>query len=735
MNDAPISDRADAFESAAQLTDEHARLLQMVDARLDGNAAASSEAAILRDLEGEIREFIRRGAAAGAYIEDIDDRTGCQSLMDYWTSSLSRAGIELSGTRLAKFDAALLPDLKDKPCPYMGLDAFQDSKFFFGRDVDIEEVVQRLRNTPLVVVVGASGSGKSSLILGGVLPKIATQGWAANVRIVAPFVPGYSVLENLALSVTQDGADGDCNQGESADLETIVSALRSDRLTLAQLVGGENSNPTLITIDQFEEMFTLAELGDREALAVNLENFLTAGRDHRVVLTMREEFRARMTELQGLSRFLDRAWYSIRPMDYDELREAIEGPADAVNLHFQTGVIDDIAKKVLGQAAALPLLQFTLRSLWGKRDHNRITWDVYQQVGDPLNALQASADRFFDRLTRQTQDEAKRILLKLVRVTDLLEAYRQPVRKTELLKAGKANTAEVLRLLEHNDYVRIMPTAHDSDALVEVKHESLVRNWPRLVNWIDDERVKARHRLTITQAAHRWAEAGRPVEGLLTGWQLETAYALEDLPALEREFVSASASAVQRAQLDQQDALRRKADAERSRADEQTAAAKRYRRLSWFTAVLAFVVVTLVVWIAVDSHRHLVSMEDMQRAIAHVQHAASRDRTDQTLLVAVEAQREAAGLNESQKAVFRNSLLETLTKNAVPSTAYLGHDQVVRSVVTSPDGRILASAGLDRKIILRDARSGLMMLPPLKGHTGAIFRLAFSPDGTCSSIS
>ena len=107
-----------------------------------------------------------------------------------------------------------------------------------------------------------------------------------------------------------------------------------------------------------------------------------------------------------------------------------------MNLQFQSGIIDDLVKKVLGQPAALPLLQFTLRMLWEKRDRNRITWEVYRKVGDPLNALAASADEFYDGLAHETQDEVKRILLELVRVDELLEAYRQPVPKSRLLRGG-----------------------------------------------------------------------------------------------------------------------------------------------------------------------------------------------------------------------------------------------------------------------------------------------------------
>ena len=134
-------------------------------------------------------------------------------------------------------------------------------------------------------------------------------------------------------------------------------------------------------------------------------------------------------------------------LDYAELRAAVEKPAAMVNLQFQSGIVDDLVKKVLGQPAALPLLQFTLRALWDRRDRNRITQEVYDRVGDPLKALTASADAFYDGLALQTQNEVKRILLELVRVDELLEAYRQPVPMSRLLQAGSASTEAVVGLL------------------------------------------------------------------------------------------------------------------------------------------------------------------------------------------------------------------------------------------------------------------------------------------------
>ncbi|MBX3325699.1 MAG: hypothetical protein U0223_02725 [Nitrospira sp.] len=548
------------FESASELQRAHVSLLESLDTQLGHDATGENEAAVVAQLETQIRQFLIRGAATGIYIEEIKNRTSCQVLLDYWVSSLSQAGRAVSGMRLAQFDGSKLPDLKDKTCPYVGLDAFRTHEFFFGREADTKDLLDQIKNNPLVVVLGASGSGKSSLVMGGVLPALEMSGTAAELKIVPPFVPGNAVLEGLAKAVFPvDVGGGD-------PIAVAVAQLRQNSRYLSQMIGGTDAPPTLITIDQFEEIFTLATHEDRAALAENLAQILQADRGHRAILTVREEFRNRIVELEALSPYLDKAWYSMRPMSYEELKAAVERPAALVNLQFQTGIVDDLVKKVLGQAAALPLLQFTLRSLWDMRDRNRITWEVYRRVGDPLNALQVSADHFYNHLTQEIKDEVKRVLLELVRVDDLLEAYRQPVPQSRLMQAGKANTERVLKLLDNNDYLRITPCMSGTDAVVEVKHESLVRNWTRFVDWIDEKRRQRRQRLALTHAAQQWAEAGRPTEGLLTGWQLEEAKRQSILSEVEQEFVDASAAEIERYQRQREIALQQEAEAARELA-------------------------------------------------------------------------------------------------------------------------------------------------------------------------
>jgi hypothetical protein len=536
-----------AFGSAGELQKEHTSLIEALNRHLAKDASAENEAAALKQLEPQIRRFLERGAATGVYVEEIEERTTCQVLLDYWVSCLLRAEIQVPPANLAQFDGEQLPILKDEDCPYVGLEAFQDKKNFFGREASTRKLFEKVRDLPLVVVIGASGSGKSSLVMGGVLPALREEDGTAKLIIVPPIVPGNAVFDNLVNNVRK------VHPKESGNVAEEVARLRKDPMRLSHLVGGEYSPPTLITIDQFEEVFTLSAK-DCDALVANLSKFLEADRGHRVILTVREEFKSQLRRLRALSPYLavEEAWYSILPMTLEELKAAVEKPAAAVNLQFQAGIVDDLVNKVVDQPTALPLLQFTLESLWEKRKRNRITREVYDEVGDPLRALEDWADKFYAR-ERDYQDEIKRILLELVRVDEKLEVYRQPVPKSRLMQPGKANTEKVLDLLEKNRFVRIKPGASDADTVVEVKHESLIRNWPEYVNWIKEKRDK---RVPLTLAAQRWAECGKRPQGLFTESQLEQAKSQPDLSELEKGFIEASTEAIDRMKQEKEADLR-----------------------------------------------------------------------------------------------------------------------------------------------------------------------------------
>ncbi len=543
-----------------------------------------------------IADFIRRGKATGALMDSEADRWESQSLLDYWSTMVYRAGHAPPDATLDEFDPDLAPEIPDALCPYVGLDAFRErnQNVFYGRERLVEDMVRQLRDHRLLSVVGASGSGKSSLVRAGLISALkagalpGSQEW----HYYDPMVPGSNPLANLTRLVQPS----DVNHEES--IQNQIEHFQQDAGHLCRLADDLNEVPTVIIIDQFEEVFTLCtDDAIRQAFVDNLVCLVQSSKTrHIVILTMRTDFESQVATLPDLQPLFERAQVRVTPMSASELREAIEKPAQRVGLKFEDGVVEALLRDILGEPAALPLLQFTLLRLWENRERNRITWEAYSRLGGGRLALARSADAFYESLIPEEQVTARRILLRMVRPGEGLEVTSNRVRREVLYQAGEARDRvdRVLeRLVDEAHLVRLTKGDTPADSQVEVSHEALVRNWPRLVDWLDEERENMRRRLRLTAAADQWAALGRDPEALLRGALLEEASSYEDLNELESEYILASRAAVEEArrkeeearqrELEQAKALaqeqERRAEAEYQRAEAQAKAARRLRLL------------------------------------------------------------------------------------------------------------------------------------------------------------
>ncbi len=296
----------------------------------------------------EIGAFMCEGAATGALLAETDDRRAAQTLLDYWAARLYRVGEEPPDSTLAEFDPLLAPELPDELCPYLGLDAFREADHdkFFGRRELIARLVERLADHRLLAVVGPSGGGKSSLVRAGLIPALkagalpGSQDW----RYLSPIVPGSDPVANLARVLPDKEAR---RQGDKeSDLSDLPVSL----------------SPCLLVVDQFEELFTLCDDDQaRQAFVAKLRDLIdTPGAEHRLILTMRSDFETFVARAPDLQARFEESRVQVTPLSAAELREAIERPAEAVGLKFESGVIDLLLQDILGEPAGLPLLQFTL---------------------------------------------------------------------------------------------------------------------------------------------------------------------------------------------------------------------------------------------------------------------------------------------------------------------------------------------------------------------------------------
>jgi len=266
------------YPSLASLKEAHLQLVERY--------RTEEKDRLLEDVEA----FLRRGAASGALLDSDLDRSSAQSLLDYWVTLLYRAQRIPPDAILAEFDPSLAPELLDSLCPYVGLNPFQESdkENFFGRQRLLENLLNGLKEKCLLVVIGPSGSGKSSLILAGLVPALKSGGLEGSSawRYFPRLVPGSNPLESLARAIKPADEEVCKWVEQQADL------FKRDPGHLLKTIAKLGESPAVIVVDQFEEVFTLCnDETTQQAFAENLANVVKApDSGHRVILTMRTDF-------------------------------------------------------------------------------------------------------------------------------------------------------------------------------------------------------------------------------------------------------------------------------------------------------------------------------------------------------------------------------------------------------------------------------------------------------------
>ncbi len=521
------------FASLAQLRAAHRELLRQREE--DDDPA----------FVGEVVAFVDRASDTGAVLDGDEDRWAAQGILDYWANRLYRGGRSIDPV-LADFDPSLAPELADSDCPYVGLNAFdqETGRYFFGRDVLTARLIERLGKldaSRLMAVIGPSGSGKSSLVLAGVLTRLkggallGSEDW----HYPKPMVPGSNPLASLAATIRPpDTGDGDWVEEEA---KALAESPRRLGERLAELWDG----PVVLVIDQFEEIFTLAsETVQKPFIDSLVELCRDAEHGHVVIVTMRSDFETHVVKFPELHKLFEANEVRVTPMSAAELREAIEVPAREVGLVFAPGLVDELVREILGEPAGLPLLQFTLLKLWERRERNRVTWEAFRKLGGCRNAVASAAEELYEELLPEQQATLKRILLRLSYSGERVEILSNRIRRSSLYAAGEASERVDLVLGKLIEARLVHPISGDTsaDEQLEVAHEALIRNWPRLVGWLEDERVRLRKRAKFTAALKDWSTQDEHPAFLLRGQALEEAQRLDRLSNEEKRYIEASRS-------------------------------------------------------------------------------------------------------------------------------------------------------------------------------------------------
>jgi WD40 repeat protein/DNA-binding SARP family transcriptional activator len=390
-------------------------------------------------------------------------------------------------------------------CPFKGLAPFlvADADYFFGREALVTDLVSRLASSTFVGVVGASGSGKSSLVQAGLLPALA-----------AGALPG------------------------SGDWRTVV--IRPGARPLAELPADDGDNRLVLVIDQFEELFTACDdEAERTAFLERLCALARAPGGRRlVVIALRVDFYGACAAYPTFASLLSSRHILVGPMSRHELTQVIEGPADRAGLYAERELVDVLVGDVAGEPGALPLLSTSLLELWRLRDGRRLRLSTYREAGGVHGAVARLAESAYAQLDEDEQSVARRILLRLATSDEAVIARRR-VPFDELDLDRDAAAARVVSVL--TDARLLTP----SEGTLEVSHEALLTEWPRLRDWLSEDREGRQLHAHLAASAREWAARERDPAELYRGARLAaaldwTASHEPDLNRLEREFLGAS---------------------------------------------------------------------------------------------------------------------------------------------------------------------------------------------------
>jgi TIR domain len=425
--------------------------------------------------------------------------------------------------------------------PYKGLDSFKmsDSGDFFGRDKmisdligDVNTLVQAeprgLSPERMVAVVGPSGSGKSSVVMAGLLPKLQAGALPGSNRWIYldPIVPGVHPIEALAATL--------CRQLPQRSLQSLLVDLRDDETRglhlLACGISRDLGAMVVLMIDQFEELFNLTSDEQERVQFIDLINTAITESHGPVIvlLTLRADFYDRPMQYRELYQLIQHHQRSILPMNLDELREVIEKPAALpdVRMTFEGPLVGDLLFDFGKEVGGLPLLEFTLDQLFRRRSGHMLTEQAYTEIGGVRGALKKQAeDTYLGFPTEEYREMARVLFLRLIDPGRTEQDTTRRRATQQELSLPDAHRAQILREVT-NAFVKarlLVEDTHEGRNTVEVAHEALIREWPRLRDWLRESRDDIRLQQNISEDTAEWLKSGKEEDRLYRGAVLNEA--------------------------------------------------------------------------------------------------------------------------------------------------------------------------------------------------------------------